>query len=80
MEIPEPEAVRAARGESETPKCPTGNHDMVWSDYSKGGYAKGFVCHECRGNPGKGSAPGPHRWFCEACHDDFCGNCKPAPK
>lgn len=56
--------------DSQVVRC-TGGHECIPSEYNKGAYINGWVCSDC----GKG---GKHeRWFCEACFDDYCYNCRP---
>ena len=63
-------SIFSTEGDSQVVRC-TGGHECIPSEYNKGAYINGWVCSDC----GKG---GKHeRWFCEACFDDYCYNCRP---
>ena len=53
------------------PKCPSAEHTMLISNYSKGVYSSGYTCN-CCGRQLCGS-----RWFCPRCSDDLCFDCAP---
>ena len=59
------------------PKC-TNGHPMVVSDNKGGAYLSGYMCDQCKGKSSKGHLKGDmHRWWCQACTQDYCFACVP---
>lgn len=62
------------------PTC-TGGHRMFVSEYAGGGYQSGYICNLCSGRSSSGLCNGSRRrWYCSACSDDYCFNCRPEPR
>ena len=62
------------------PKCQKG-HTMVVSDNKEGAYLSGYVCDQCKGKSYQGHLKGDmHRWWCQACTQDYCFACVPKNK
>ena len=50
--------------------CTSGLHQLIISTYASGEYAHGWMCNMCqRSHTGA-------RWFCKACSEDICFECK----
>ena len=51
---------------------------MVISSFAGRGYARGYVCDQCRCTSSSGHLNGSReRWWCQICSADFCFVCKP---
>ena len=54
---------------------------MVVSDNREGAYLSGYVCDQCKGKSSNGHLKGDmHRWWCQACSQDYCFACVPKNK
>lgn len=59
---------KASREHAQFPKCPSGDHAMLWTTPST---YEVYFCNAC------GSLGSGNRWHCSEHHDDYCGSCWP---